>query len=258
MNRLLALLLTAVLLHAFGCAPSYLAYSMSDEQAYVSDLEPQQVHRETEGEVFRRRGSAHLTDEGTPALPAEHATGLRLSVVEPRKVIYKAELSVVVGDADDAVTATRLAAEKLGGYMQRMTTDAIIIRVPAERFDEALAAIDKLGIVTEKDITAGDVTEEYVDLEIRLKNARALLEKLRSLLDMAQNVKEVLAVERELTRIRTEIEKLEGKLNRLTNRIAYATISVAFTEVPDAPDELRIRLPFWWLKTVGVGKLLGF
>lgn len=241
MNRLLALLLTAVLLHASGCAVMH------------NQLSPTSPN----GAVRFRRYEAPAPKRAAP-LPAEHATGLRLSVVEPRKVIYKAELDVVVGDADDAVTATRLAAEKLGGYMQRMTTDAIIIRVPAERFDEALAAIDKLGIVTEKDITAQDVTEQYVDLGIRLKNARALLDKLRSLLDIAQNVKETLAVERELTRVRTEIERLEGKLNRLTHRIAYATISVAFTEAPDAPDELRIRLPFWWLKTVGVGKLLGF
>jgi hypothetical protein len=241
MNRLLALLLTAVLLPASGCAVMHAQslYGPPNGASQVSGLGP------------------HIGGSATP-LPAEHAAGVRLSVVDPRKVIYKAELAVVVGDAGDAVAATKLAAEKLGGYMQRMTTDAIIIRVPAERFDEALAAIDKLGIVTEKDITAQDVTEEYVDLRIRLKNARALLEKLQSLLEKAQNVKDALAVEGELTRVRTEIERLEGNLNSLTHRIAYATISVAFTEVLDAPEELRIHLPFWWLKTVGVGELLGF
>jgi len=239
MPKILTLVIIAGMLQVGGCA---MTHSPTDRSLALS--------RGRSG-LFGDGGAAEATplaiaDEDTPAL----------SVIEPRKVIYKAEIVVVVGDARQAIAATKEMAEKLGGYMQRMTMEAIVIRIPAGKFAEALAALEAMGPVTKKDVTASDVTEKYVDIEIRLKGARALYEKLLALLEKAKDVKQALAVEKELARVRTQIERLEGQLNRLKHQVAYATISVGFTELEDAPGELRARLPFWWLETLGVEELL--
>jgi len=114
-----------------------------------------------------------------------------------------------------------------------------------------------MGVVINKDITARDVTEQYIDLKIRLSNAKALRQKLIALLDRAKNVKEALAVEKELARVRTEIETLEGRVKRMSNQVAYSTISVTFRKYANAPSQLMTHLPFGWLRTLGVEPLLG-
>ena len=181
-----------------------------------------------------------------------------LSVVTPRKVLYKGEFTVIVADARRRIASLKAEAEKMGGYVQHMTQANMIVRVPAERFYEAVEKIEAAGTVTRRDISAIDVTEEYVDLELRLKNALALQERLREILKKAQNVKDALAVEVELNRVRAEAERIEGQLNRLKNRVAYATLAVSFVEIASAPRHLRRNLPFAWLKTLGLERVLSF
>jgi len=195
---------------------------------------------------------------GAPPLIPDAEEAPLLSVVTPRKVIYTGTFEVVVAETDRALAGAKAMAEKLGGYMQRMTASGIVIRVPAAKFDAAVAALAEMGTITEKDISAEDVTETYVDLELRLRSAKALLGKLEELLGKAKDVKEALAVEKELTRVREEIERMAGRLNRMKNEVAYATLSIGFVEMAEASDEVKTILPFWWLRTLGVECLLDF
>jgi hypothetical protein len=140
--------------------------------------------------------------------------------------------------------------------MERTTRNAIVVRVPAERFEEALGEIEKLGPVPEREIVAQDVTEEYTDLKLRLANARKLRDKLTALLDRAENIQDILAIEKELSRVTGEIERLEGRLNKLKHQVAFSKISVAFARYENAPAGWRSQLPFHWLRTLGVENLL--
>ena len=204
------------------------------------------------------RGDSPREAGGAPPLIPDAEEAPLLSVVTPRKVIYTGTFEVVVAETDRALAGAKAMAEKLGGYMQRMTASGIVIRVPAAKFDAAVAALAEMGTVTEKDISAQDVTETYVDLELRLRSAKVLLGKLEELLGKAKDVKGALAVEKELTRVREEIERMEGRLNRMKNEVAYATLSIGFVEMAEASDEVKTILPFWWLRTLGVECLLDF
>lgn len=196
------------------------------------------------------------TASGEPIPIGEEAS--HLTRIEPRKVVYTGTFVVVVSDVNVAMSAVRDLAGKMGGYMQSMTAGDIVIRVPAAGFDRAVKALEETGTIIDRNITAQDVTEQYVDLELRIRNAKALLAKLRNLLEKAQNVKEALAVEKELSRVRTEVERMEGRLNRLRNRVAMATLTIRFQRVKDMPGELRTKLPFWWLSRLGLDELLEF
>ena len=210
-------------------------------------------NREMEKAVSDQAAKAPAATQPATTTPA--AAAETVAAVEPRKVIYTGTFTVLVPDAAAAVEAARKLADSLGGYMQHSSLDSIVIRVPAARFGEAAEALKSIGAVTNQEIDAQDVTEEYEDLDLRLRSAKALLDKLLALLAKAEAVKDALEVEREVARVRAEIEKLEGLKNRLSSRIAYATLTVRFTPMKEAPPELKAALPFLWLKELGLEHL---
>ncbi|NLJ84510.1 MAG: DUF4349 domain-containing protein [Halanaerobiaceae bacterium] len=106
------------------------------------------------------------------------------------------------------------------------------IRVPADNFGLLVERLSskEFGQLISSNISSQDVTEEYMDLETRLKNLLAQEERYRNLLDMATEVEEILKIENELNRIRTEVEILQGRKNYLDNQISYSTITVEFRQ----------------------------
>ena len=116
--------------------------------------------------------------------------------------IYTAQLEVSVVDIEAALGSARKMCADAGGYMDAMTSESITMRVPAPKFEGVLEEIRKLGQVLSRNVGAQDVTDEYVDLQLRLKNAEATRERLIAILQKAQTVKETLEVERELSRVR--------------------------------------------------------
>ncbi len=240
---------------AFILAAGLLATSAGCASCAMGSAPSANVAYEAERGALAASADVPAAAEAPPAIAK---AGPSPAAAQPRKVIYSGRFRVVVAEIDRALAAVKALATDCGGYMTRMTASSIVIRVPAEQFEATVEALADVGTVIDKDITAQDVTEEYEDLALRLRNARALREKLEQLLARAKDVKEVLAVEKELARLREQTELLEGRLNRLKNRVAYATLSVTFVKVSGAPAEARPSLPFRWLKTLGVERLLGF
>jgi len=174
---------------------------------------------------------------------------------ETSMLIYTAKVTMAVYQVDQGVAAVERLARDNGGFLALKRDREITIRVPRGRFDITLAAIDKIGDVLHRDIQAQDVTDEFVDTEIRIKNARAMQVRLKVLLDKA-NVKEALEIEKEMRRVTEEIELLEGKLKLLKDKIAYSTITVSFEPRGSTIQTTRIKLPFPWLVQLGLPALL--
>lgn len=174
---------------------------------------------------------------------------------ETSMLIYTAKVTMAVYQVDQGVAAVERLARDNGGFLSLKRDREITIRVPRGRFDITLAAIDKIGDVLHRDIQALDVTDEFVDTEIRIKNARAMQVRLKVLLDKA-NVKEALEIEKEMRRVTEEIELLEGKLKLLKDKIAYSTITVSFEARGSTIQTTRIKLPFPWLTQLGLPTLL--
>ncbi|MCA9671611.1 MAG: DUF4349 domain-containing protein [Myxococcales bacterium] len=174
-----------------------------------------------------------------------------------RYVIYRARLTLAVFKRSEALSRARAVAKRLGGYMTVLTERSITLRVPSSRLDAALSALGKLGELLRRDIRGQDVTEQYLDLEIRLKNARAVRVRLLALLAKAKGVKDSVLIERELARVTEQIERLEGRLDYLKKNVAYSTVTVELAHKRSARARaLRRRLPFRWVREVGVDSLL--
>ncbi|MFQ5410699.1 MAG: DUF4349 domain-containing protein [Phycisphaerae bacterium] len=175
---------------------------------------------------------------------------------ERRVVIYNAAFRVVVPEIEASIKKAEALAAELKGWVQGIEGDSISVRVPAARFHDAVSRVEGMGRVAHREVKAADVTEEYVDLEARLKNARAVRERLLALLEKAEDVKAALEVEKELMRVGEEIERIEAKLALLKNRVAYSTISITFERVyRAAPTPQLMKLPFQWLKELDPARL---
>lgn len=172
-------------------------------------------------------------------------------------IIYKATLQMSVVDIEAALTSAQKLCTEAGGYMDALTSHSITLRVPARNFDRVLDDVRKLGQMLSREIRAQDVTEEYVDLRLRLKNAEATRDRLLAILEKAKTVKETLEVERELSRVREEIERIKGRLAFLERETAFSTIHITFS-LPAPTQVIRNRppTPFAWLDALGVERVL--
>ena len=158
-----------------------------------------------------------------------------------RMVIRTGDLDLIVPDTEQAIDQVQELIEDLEGYVVSLNTYQyqggvqadVTLRVPAEAFDAALADLrDLASTVVRESISGQDVTEEYVDLQSRLRHLRAKEEQLLEFLDAAEDTEAVLSVYEQLTYAQADIEQVTGRMEYLQNQASMATISVSLT--PDA------------------------
>ena len=151
-------------------------------------------------------------------------------------VIRTGFAGVEVDSLDAAITRVRALAQRVGGFVantdvqggkDQLRSASLEVKVPSDRFDEALAGLTPIGKVESVNVNAQDVGEEYVDIAARVENAHRLEERLIALLaNRTGKLQDVLAVERELARVREEIERYEGRMRYLRARVALSTLTI--------------------------------
>lgn len=188
--------------------------------------------------------------QALPAAPAEEsykaaepeanqAGGVEASARE-RLVIRNADLSIVVKDPEASMTSVSRLAERLGGFVvssnlyqsytpsgQLVPEASVVIRVPAEKLDEALETIKADAVEVQSENQSGqDVTSEYVDLESQLKNLEAAEKQLTEIMQKAEKTEDVLNVFNQLTSIRGQIETIKGQMKYYEESAALSAITV--------------------------------
>ncbi len=157
------------------------------------------------------------------------------STAEERMIIRSGEMSLVVKDVLDARDEIVRMAERFGGWVVSSRISGredgirgtVSIRVPDEEFESVLAELRKLSIRVESERTSSqDVTEEYIDLEARRKNAEATESQYLALLDKATDVEDILRIYESLSRVRTEIEQIKGRMQYLERTTSTSLITV--------------------------------
>jgi hypothetical protein len=171
-------------------------------------------------------------------------------------LIYTATMTLAVFGAREAIAAVEELARASGGYLVSRGDATVTIRVPTRAFQGALGSVSKLGDELHREVNVRDVTEQYADLEVRLKNAEAVRQRLEALLAKAAKIEDALAVERELERLTQTIEQLKGRLRLLSELVAFSTITVNFRARPQDQVGSEVRLPFPWLNELGLVPLM--
>lgn len=171
--------------------------------------------------------------------------------IEQPKLIRNADLRFQVKDLDQSSEAIDAIVKNFNAYisnanMRSTNTEAnnlLSIRVPNDKFDPLLKEVCKLSLhMDRKNVSTQDVTEEWVDIEARIKTKKEVeLRYIEILKSKTKTVQDVLDAEEQLRQIREEIEAREGRLKYLQNQVAYSTISVELyqqIEYSENPDEL--------------------
>ncbi len=172
-------------------------------------------------------------------------------------LIYTANITMAVFEVNASLGRVEAIGKELGGFLAKRDDNSVTIRVPAAAFEEAVRRVEGVGDMLHRNVQAEDVTEEFRDLEIRLKSARAVQQRLSELLAKAVKVEESIAIERELDRVSGEIERVEGRMKYLRDRAAFSTITVAFAEKPkEHVGGGQVQLPVPWLHNLGLRRLL--
>ena len=170
-----------------------------------------------------------------------------------RMVIKNGDLSVVVEDPSRTMDAISLMADELGGYvvssnLSQIRTERgievpearITIRVPAERLDEAIAAVKSgAGRVLSENVSGQDVTQEYTDLESRLRNLENAEAQLNEIMDEARKTEDVLSVYNRLVEVQEEIELIKGQMQYYERSAAMSSLSV-WIQANEAVQPLQI------------------
>ncbi|NMC52897.1 MAG: DUF4349 domain-containing protein [Chloroflexi bacterium] len=162
-----------------------------------------------------------------------------------RIVIKNASLSIVVVDPAVAMDTIGKMAESMGGFIvssnlyksytsQGVEVPAgdITIRVPADGLTSALDRVkglveDPKTDIRNENVSGQDVTQEYTDLQSRLRNLEEAEAQLREIMASATKTDDVLQIFNELTRVREEIEVLQGQINYYNEASRLSSISVS-------------------------------
>ena len=154
-------------------------------------------------------------------------------------------LGIAHGSFDDKVGEAHAVADSFGGFVvqsfasqgsgNRIAEGSLVLRVPAESYDAALSRLRGLGKVESLEESGQDVSKEFVDLNARIRQLRAVEAQLLELLQQANDVPAALAVQSQLSQVQLDLEQARGRLQYLDNRVAFATISMSMHELVVMP-----------------------
>lgn len=168
----------------------------------------------------------------------------------PKKLIKNGTISFETDDLVKTKASIAHSIQKVNGYISSENqnnygdrkTINLSVRIPAQYFDSILSQISKNVVKFDtKNIQISDVTEEFLDVESRLKNKKQLEIKYLDILKRANSVQEILEVEKELGKIREEIESTEGRLKYLENQVAFSTLNISFYKIEESESTSFVK-----------------
>lgn len=223
---------TVAILALFGCSEmDDVAQTASAPVTYFSGGEVSKRESLAVGRFVKQ--SANVPDDGDvlprPPLGTEH------------KIIYQAQVELAVEDFSGVGDEVARLARQFGAYVADSNLSGSTgenrhgvwkIRVPVARFEEFVTAAKGLGELVRASTTSQDVSEEYYDVDARIRNKTKQEERLIALLEERPGkLEDVIAIERELSRVREELERMQGRLRFLTDRTSLTTVELSVAEI---------------------------
>jgi hypothetical protein len=248
------------MLAVFGCAEASRSAKQAASPAERTE-EPMMAKQDTDGimlpsptdERVRQAGGAQdkkpaagepakkpAAPVGAPADPAAVSAS-----PAPPMIIYNATLDVIVKDLDAATPEVEklvaghkgfVAKSEVKGDTGSRRTATYTLRVPVAVFNPVKEGLVALGTPERNVVDTQDVTEEFVDVEARIKNLKEQEDKLNELLKekrKEEKLEDVIKVSDRIYQVRGDIERAQGRRNYLQNRVQLSTLTVTLREIKD-------------------------
>jgi len=203
-----------------------------------SDMTPVNVEKSTElmQESSVRHNESSTLKSGNLSDNKSAVEDKLPEIKDQRMIIKTGSLSLDIEKYDDTETRILEIVKTHSGFVSKSNSTVnasgsksgtITVKVPADKFDMLVAEISRIGKVVNQNIQASDVTEEYVDLESRLKTQKELEQRLLKLLDeKAVKLSDIIEVEEKLASVRQKIEGIEGKMKLLRSQSDLSTLTI--------------------------------
>jgi hypothetical protein len=160
--------------------------------------------------------------------------------VTDRMVIYQGYITIEVKDFIKARDEVQAKVTELGGYVveshyneeaEGQLFGTIVLRIPKQDFQPFFDYIGNTDVkILEQSTHGNDVTEEFVDLESRLKAKRVVEERLLEFMDRADNTENLLKISSDLAAVQEEIEQMTGRKQFLENQVDFSTVTMTIRE----------------------------
>jgi hypothetical protein len=244
MYKRLALVLLIVLFVLSGCSA---ARSAAPSRA-LSDNAPSTAPEAAPGQPKDAFGGSSGSSSGVvgqaPAAPGVKSNAGQNIPEARRLVLRNADLTIVVDDPGQAMTAISRMAETMNGFVISSTLyktsnsqgnqypeAKISVRVPAEKLNDAMDQIKALvknpgKDVTTESVSGQDVTKEYTDLQSRLTNLQQAEAQLKEIMGSATRTDDVMQVYNQLTQVQEQIEVIKGQIKYYEEASALSSINV--------------------------------
>ena len=201
-------------------------------------------------EAFDTEGTKALSDTAPDGIGSIGQIDLTQadSVFGSPKVIKngRVELEVERGEFQSGVNEVIDLAGRLGGIVKSSAIDDsgarrgnVVVRIPSSRFEDALTQLKDIGNIESQYVDTQDVTDEFVDLQSRIRNSRSAERVLLNLMGDATTIGDTIKVQNQLERVQENIERMRGRLRVLNDQTSFSTLSVDVVEAGVAPPEER-------------------
>ena len=178
-------------------------------------------------EHYANEDAAKMVDMNDVEMPAD-------APAAERKVIVTGYYSVQTTDFSAASAALEKAVKDSGGYIASSDINgdadngraSYQLRIPVKKMDTFTEALRQVGTVTDRTYGEEDITDQYYDLDARLKAKEAQRDRLLELIKKAETLSDLLTLEKELAEVQGELDSMSGQIKRYDNQVAYATVNV--------------------------------
>ncbi len=235
MKRIIILLISSLFL--LQCTQQG---NLSAERATSLETLAEKEYETTEGKMDdQSKDESTLGDDQQSAPPSKPTE---------KKVIKTGRIIIEVSNYLKERTAIDALIARHKGYIAKENEDrssyrlsnTLVIRLQPEQLDSFVNALEPLALnIENKSIETKDITKQFIDLETRLKNKRAVVARYRDLLKKSHTVKEILAVEEELRKVTEEIESTEGQLKYLRDQVSLSTVYLTYYERIEQPHRKK-------------------
>ena len=248
-------------------------FALSKEEMSRQASSPYAYAPESPARLILRSDKDNASSTPVASQPGSSANPAAVPAIS-RKIIYDAQVDLIVDSVDPVAKKVGSLVQEARGYIAEQNITGSPgsqrsmrwrVRIPVEQFDSFVDSIVALGELERNNRTSQDVTEQYYDIEARIKNKRVEEQTLNKILqERSGKLEDVLKIEIELSRVRGEIEQLEGKIRVLENLSSLATLTLNVRErdkyAPPAPvvADFRTQIARTWdgslLDLVNMGK----
>ena len=145
----------------------------------------------------------------------------------------RSEVMRLVGTWNGAIADEQTNSDDRGQIQDTTMT----LRVPSEKFSEAMIALGQLGDVEQESRTSEDVTTQVIDNEARVRAAERSIRQIERLLDRATQLSDIIAIEADLVRRQSDLDSLKSQQAWLRDQTSLATINVYISRESDEDED---------------------